>query len=67
MWKVFKTRKMLTFIPLCSLSAVSLAVYQAVLIPVMILGMPETLTDDEKVSMAIIACVGLGVGEVIGG
>jgi hypothetical protein len=67
MWKLLGTKKMLTFIPLCSLSAISLAVYQAVLIPVMIMGMSDELTDDEKVSMALVACVGLGVGEVIGG
>jgi MFS family permease len=58
---------MLCFIPLCSLSAISLAVYQAVLIPVIILGMTDELTEEEKMSQALLACVGLGVGEVIGG
>ena len=49
------------------LAAISLAVYQAVLIPLLCMGMPADWTDEEKLTQATIACIGLGVGEVIGG
>lgn len=41
---------MLSFVPLCNLSAVSLAVYQAVLIPLLIMGMDSTLTEEEQLT-----------------
>lgn len=58
---------MLCFVPLCNLSAVSLAVYQAVLIPLLVMGMSPLLSDADQITNATLACVGLGVGEVIGG
>jgi hypothetical protein len=45
-----KDYRMLTFMPLCNLSAVSLAVYQAVLIPLLAMGMDAGITESEKIT-----------------
>ena len=59
--------RMLKFWPVIIWSAISLAIYQGSLIPLMEDGMHDNLSDDDHLKKATLALMGIGFGETVGG
>ena len=53
--------------PLMAWTGLSMAIYQAVLVPQMTYSMPASWDDEKQLKYSALAQVGLGVGEVVGG
>ena len=66
-WNLFKSTRMLKLLPLMMWSGISMGIYQAAIVPNMVIGMPSDWDDNKQDQMSTIAQIGLGVGEVIGG
>jgi hypothetical protein len=66
-WRLFTSKRMLKLVPLLCYSGISMAVYQAALVPLMTITMDPTWDDNKQIKQATLAQVGLGVGEVVGG
>lgn len=66
-WRLFNTKRMRQLCPLMIWSGISMATYQAAIVPLMVEQMPKSWSNEKQVELSTLAQIGLGVGEVVGG